>query len=255
MPMRIVSLTCSNTEIVAALGRADRLVGVDSHSDFPASVVDRLPRVGPDLEIDVDKVAALEPDLVLASLTVPGHETVVEGIEAAGLPVLTLEPTSLDDICSDIGAVAERLDAEERGREVVDGIREAFEAPEPDPAAPSVLIQWWPKPTIAPCGRSWADQVIRAAGGRNPLSGEDRPSRPVEDEDVPGLGPDAVVLAWCGVHPDRYRPDVVYGNPAFRDLPAVRRGRVFVIPEAYLGRPGPRLVHGVRAMREVIRAV
>ena len=62
--MRIVSLACSNTEIVCALGCADLLVGVDDHSDHPEDVVARLPKVGPDLEIDVDRVAALEPDLV-----------------------------------------------------------------------------------------------------------------------------------------------------------------------------------------------
>src|SRR5262245_32085204 len=69
--VRVVSLTCSNTEIVCALGLADCLVGVDNHSDYPVEVVTRLPRVGPDLDIDVERVAALEPDLVLASLTVP----------------------------------------------------------------------------------------------------------------------------------------------------------------------------------------
>jgi iron complex transport system substrate-binding protein len=253
--MRIVSLACSNTEIVTALGRADWLVGVDSHSDFPGSVVDRLPRVGPDLEIDVEKVAALEPDLVLASLTVPGHETVVEGVEAAGLPLLTLAPTSLEEVYANLEEVARRLDAEDRGREIVERMRREL-APAPSNGdGPSILIQWWPKPTIAPCGRSWADQVIRAAGGLNPLSGEDRPSRPVEDEEVRELAPDAVVLSWCGIHPTKYRPDVVYRNPLFQDLPAVRKGRVFMVPEAYLGRPGPRLVDGVRALREVVKAV
>ena len=60
--MRIVSLTCSNTEIVCALGCADRLVGVDNHSDYPAQVVKRTPRVGPDLTIDIQKVVDLKPD-------------------------------------------------------------------------------------------------------------------------------------------------------------------------------------------------
>ena len=72
MAMRIVSLACSNTEIVCALGCADLLVGVDDHSDFPTDVVGPLPKVGPDLDIDVERVAALEPDLVL-SLD-PSHE-------------------------------------------------------------------------------------------------------------------------------------------------------------------------------------
>ena len=89
--MRIVSLTCSNTEIVWALGAADWLVGVDDHSDFPAEVVSRLPRVGPDLDIDVERVRALAPDLVLASLTVPGHERIVERLQRARLPFLATE--------------------------------------------------------------------------------------------------------------------------------------------------------------------
>ncbi|MBT3326654.1 MAG: ABC transporter substrate-binding protein, partial [Gemmatimonadales bacterium] len=83
--MRIVSLACSNTEIVCALGCAHMLVGVDDHSDFPVDVVAALPKVGPDLDIDVDKVATLKPDLVLATLTVPGHEQVVARLEEAGL--------------------------------------------------------------------------------------------------------------------------------------------------------------------------
>ncbi|NBD95503.1 MAG: hypothetical protein GVY11_03385, partial [Gammaproteobacteria bacterium] len=66
--MRIVSHTCSNTEIVCALGRAGWLVGVDDHSDHPASVVSRLPRIGPDLDVDVERIRTLEPDLVITSL-------------------------------------------------------------------------------------------------------------------------------------------------------------------------------------------
>ena len=73
--MRVVSLTCSNTEIACALGCAGYLVGVDDHSDYPVDIVTKLPRVGPDLGIDVARVAALRPDLVLASLVAPvlGH--------------------------------------------------------------------------------------------------------------------------------------------------------------------------------------
>ncbi|MEE2777527.1 MAG: helical backbone metal receptor, partial [Acidobacteriota bacterium] len=92
--MRVVSTACSNTEIVCALGLEELLVGVDDHSDYPADVVAELPRVGPDLGVDVEKVVALEPDLVLASLTVPGHEEVVQSLREAGLNVLAPEPVS-----------------------------------------------------------------------------------------------------------------------------------------------------------------
>ncbi|MBT6783423.1 MAG: ABC transporter substrate-binding protein [Planctomycetes bacterium] len=79
--MRIASLTCSNTEIVCALGLADQLVAIDDHSDHPESVCRRVERVGPDLTIDVEALAGTEPDIVLASLTVPGHEKVVEQLQ------------------------------------------------------------------------------------------------------------------------------------------------------------------------------
>lgn len=270
--MRIVSLACSNTEIVCALGCEHLLVGVDDHSDYPPEVVDPLPKVGPDLEIDVDKVAALEPDLVLATLTVPGHEKVVERLEAAGLPYIAPEPVSLEDVYRDIRDIGARLGVPERAEALVremraelgtgkgDGSEAHGEGParhrteaEDDERRPTILIQWWPKPVITPGKQSWATDVIEAAGGRAVLAGENLKSRPMTDEEVAERAPDAVVLSWCGVHPSKYRPDVVLRNEAWRDLSFVKDERVFCIGEPYLGRPGPRLVEGVRRMREVVR--
>jgi iron complex transport system substrate-binding protein len=113
-------------------------------------------------------------------------------------------------------------------------------------------VQWWPKPVIAPGRLSWVTDVLRAAGARNPLGAEDVKSRPLEDEEVRELAPDAFVIAWCGVRPEKYRPDVIYRNPVWAELPALRDQRVFCVPEAYLGRPGPRLVEGVRAVRAIV---
>lgn len=257
--MRIVSLACSNTEIVHALGCAHLLVGVDEHSDYPPEVVDPLPKVGPDLDIDVDAVAALEPDLVLATLTVPGHEKVVERLERAGLPFIAPEPVSLEDVYRDIRDIGERLGVPDRAEALVKEMRaelgdgSAGVAPAED--APRILVQWWPKPVITPGRLSWATDVIHAAGGRAVLADENIKSRPMTDDEVARYDPDAVVLSWCGVHPDKYRPDVVLRNETWRELPFVREGRVFCVGEPYLGRPGPRLMEGVRRMREVVRTL
>ena len=251
--MRIVSLACSNTEIVCALGCADSLVGVDDHSDYPEDVVASLPKVGPDLDIDIDRVAALEPDLVLATLTVPGHEKVVARLEAAGLRFIAPEPVSLDDVYRDIHEIGELLAVTERADALVTEMQETLDSTEPPNDAPSILVQWWPKPVITPGKLSWATDVMRAAGGRGVLAQEDVKSRPMSDEEVAELAPDAVVLSWCGVHPDKYRPDVVLGNPSWSELPFVRDQRVYCVGEPYLGRPGPRLVDGVRQMREIVK--
>lgn len=267
--MRIVSLACSNTEIVAALGCGHLLVGVDSHSDHPPEVLDPLPRVGPDLEIDIQAVAELEPDLVLASLTVPGHEKVVEGLERAGLPHMAPEPRSLQDVYANVREIAEALGVPERGRELAarmeqglgPGSRSGGPAADGDtgagragelPSGPNLLVQWWPKPTIAPGALSWTTDVMHAAGARNPLEAEEVKSRPIADEEVEAMAPDAIVLSWCGVDPAKYRPDVIYRKETWRDVPAVREGRVFCVPEAYLGRPGPRLLDGLREIRRIV---
>jgi iron complex transport system substrate-binding protein len=292
--MRIVSLACSNTEIVAALGCAHLLVGVDNHSDEPADVLASLPRVGPDLQIDVRAVAALNPDLVLGSLTVPGHETVIEAVEAAGLPLLTLAPERLADIPADVERIALALAPADpgvidRGDALARELTSAFAgpvggrrgagsgaaglhaagalveggagAPRADTdtgegadrdALPRVLIQWWPKPVIAPGNRSWAHDLIELAGGRNLLQEDACLSRPISDEDVAARNPDLIVVSWCGVHPDKYRPEVVLRNPAFGQTSAIRQGRVLSIPEAWLGRPGPRLLNGLSALRSAV---
>ncbi len=278
--MRIVSLACSNTEIVWALGRGDMLVGVDDHSDFPEELVGPLPKVGPDLDIDVERVAALKPDLVLATLTVPGHEKIVDKLKAAGLPFIAPEPVSLDDVFRDIRDIAGRLGVADRGEALVREMRQEMGLPSESPNTgdstgaaelgtagrdqedalgaasgrprPTVLVQWWPKPVISPGQHSWVTELIELAGGRNPIGGEPVKSRPIPDEEVAALSPDVVAISWCGVNPAKYRPDVVYDNPAFAAVEAVRANRVVCIPEAFMGRPGPRLVEGYRAIREAV---
>ena len=252
--MRVVSHTCSNTEIVCALGCADLLVGVDDHSDFPEDVVGRLPRLGPDLSIDVARVRALEPDVVLASLTVPGHERVVEAVDRAGLRWVAPDPESLADVYRDVRDVAALLGVPDRGEALVERMTAAI-GDRTDPAGPRVLVEWWPKPVIAPGRRSWVTDLLRLAGGVNPIGERDVRSTPIADDDVVALRPDAVVICWCGVPFHRYRKDVVERRPAWQALPALANGQIHCVPEAFLGRPGPRLVEGWRALRDVVDSV
>ncbi|MEZ4230762.1 MAG: helical backbone metal receptor [Polyangiaceae bacterium] len=260
--MRLVSLTCSNTEIVHSLGYAAQLVGVDDHSDYPADVVAKLPRVGPDLSVDPEKVAALEPDLVLASLTVPGHEKVAASLEARGLPLLVTEPISVEDVYADVRLVAERLlefpegiGALERAERVIADMRRELTPASGAEPRPQILVEWWPRPVIVPGRDSWVNQLLEVAGAQNPFAGRAVKSTPIEHEEALAKPPDAVVIAWCGVHVDKYRPSKVYERAAWRDVPALKERRVYRVPEAYLGRPSPRLVDGARAFRSITRDV
>ncbi|MCB9691797.1 MAG: cobalamin-binding protein [Alphaproteobacteria bacterium] len=250
--MRVVSLTCSNTEIVAFLGLGDMLVGVDDHSDWPGTLVDPLPRLGPDLTIDVDAVAALEPDLVLASLTVPGHERVVEALEARGLPLLVPAPKSLADVAADIRDIGAALGHAARGDAVARGFEAGLEAHTRAPGDVPVLVEWWPRPVYTPGRQSWVTDLLVLAGGRNPFAHHDVPSLAVDTADVVREAPEAIVISWCGVPTAKYRPDIVRRREGWGDVPAVRDGRITPIAEAWLGRPGPRLVDGLRALGEVV---
>lgn len=252
--MRIVSHTCSNTEIVCALGAARSLVGVDSDSDFPPEVVAPLPKLGRDLELDVAAVEQLAPDLVLTSLTVPGHERIVEALKQAGLPVLVIDPIGLDGVYDSIAQIAEALGILTRGRSLIAQMQSDMPPVEPREARPKVLVEWWPKPVIAPARQSWVNDVLHLAGGINPFGTRDGKSLELADADVLAAAPYAVVMSWCGVKEEKYRRDVVERRPGWSEVPAVKHGRIFPVTEAFLGRPGPRLVEGYRALREICRA-
>lgn len=253
--MRVVSLACSNTEIVCALGLSHFLVGVDDHSDHPADALTELPRVGPDLNIDIARVAALKPDLVLASLTVPGHERIVEALERAGLPFVAPEPTCIDDVYADVTSIAGALGVSARGRDLVATLRAALDAPPPVRVRiPRILIEWWPKPVIVPGRDSWTTQLLERVGAVNPFASRAVKSTPVRDDEVLAARPDAIVISWCGVRSEKYREDVVLRRSAWQGLEAIRAGRVFKVPEAWLGRPGPRLIEGRQALSAIADA-
>lgn len=263
--MRIVSLTCSNTEIVWALGKADWLVGVDDYSDFPPRVVGSLPRVGPDLGIDIDAVARLAPDLVLASLTVPGHERVVEELERSGLPYIAPAPESLADTYRDVLDIAARLGVPDAGATLIarmqgeiascHGTAAALQPPAENgaPTRPAVLVEWWPKPVFVPGGRSWVTDLLTAVGARNPFQDAQAKSLAVDDEQVRAVDPAAIVVSWCGVDPAKYRLEKVYERSGWAATRAVRNRHVYAVDEAYLGRPGPRLTEGARRLAEIVR--
>ncbi len=250
--MRIVAHTCSNTEIVCALGRGDWLVGVDDHSDYPVEALEALPRIGADLDIDVERICGLEPDLVITSLTVPGHERCLARIVEAGLPYLVTQPTSLADVAADIRRIGEALDA----RGSAETLASKFDcmlaqAPRRDPGVP-VLVEWWPKPVIVPGGRSWVNEMLHLAGAFNPWCAQDVESLEVTTAQVRAFAPQAVIMSWCGVTQDKYRPHIVRRRAGWEDVPAVRDERIFAISEAWLGRPGPRLLQGIERLREIV---
>lgn len=249
--MRVFSHTCSNTEIMCALGCAHMIVGIDTDSDYPPEVVEPLTKLGRDLDLAAEQVKDLKPDLVLTSLTVPGHERIVDALRADGLPIIVCDPLSLDDVYANIIEIAEAIGVLSRGRALVAEMQ--AQMPRVERAQrPRVLVEWWPKPVIAAAQQSWVTDLIELAGGENPWKNTVAKSIPLEDSAVVDAAPDAIVMSWCGVKVQNYRADVVIRRAGHDKIPAVRNQQVHAISEEFLGRPGPRLVEGYRALRNII---
>lgn len=244
--MRLASLACSNTELLVALGLHDHLVAVDDFSDAPEAA--HAARVGPDLGIDVAALAARRPDLVLSILSVPGMERVVEAVDAAGLPQLVLDPTSWLGVLADLRAVGARLGVADRAEAVVSALEAevaALRPAGPSPVAPRVAVEWWPRPVIVAGARSWLTGMLADLGAVNAFADRDVRSTPVTLDELRAARPDLLVISWCGAK--KLRPEV-----------AEARGLgvpVAAIPEAALGRPGPRLVEGYRALAAALSSL
>jgi iron complex transport system substrate-binding protein len=250
--VRVASLTPSNTEILAFLDRIDTLVACDDFSDWPPEA-SQAAALGPDLQIDVDRLAAMDTDLVLASESVPGMEEVNDQVEEAGLRCLVLAPTTIEDVLDDVQTVAEALDVPERGARLAEAMQAGLAAVddglgEVEPV--DVYWEWWPNPPITPGAGGWMDEVIARAGGRNVFGDREEQSLEVSRAEVEAADPDVVGLCWQGTLAGKESLELLAKRDegAWSDLRAVEAGRVQPFPEALYGRPGPRLVEGIRGL-------
>lgn len=249
---RIVSLAPSNLDVCEALGVLERVVGCEDSSPLPAGAV----RLGPDLAPDLDRVAELEPDLVLASLTVPGMERTVVGLEARGLAHLVLAPRNLADVRSDVLRVAAAMRMDDAGQSAVarfDAEVKALEAVKSDGTPARVYLEWWPRPMFTPGRACFSNELIELAGGHNVFGEREGSSLEISAEDLLAADPDVCFVSWCGVEERKLDPARLVGREGLEGLRAGRNGAVFALDERFSGRPGPRMLEAARRMAAVIR--
>jgi hypothetical protein len=143
-------------------------VACEDSSDWPPEV-EGCERLGPDLGPDLDRVAALAPDLVLSSLSVPGMERNVTGLRVRGVRQRVLAPRSLDDVLAELRLVGEDLGLPERAAAVCEQMqaeREALRAARPERPV-GVYLEWWPRPMFSPGAACYSNELIALAGGFN----------------------------------------------------------------------------------------
>lgn len=241
-PERIVSLAPANTEIVAALGLLDRLVGVTSFCDYPAEVAD-IEKVGDFVGPNVEAVAAVDPDLVLATTGV--QDDVIQQLEAIGATVVAIDPQDLEQLYAAIemagavtGAGEEATILVSNMRADVDAVGETLRDAEPA----SCFIEIAQEPLFTAGAGTLMDDLITVAGGTNVVTDAGWVPYSLEQllEDDP-----AVYMATLGSMSD---PADLAARPGFSALSSVKNGRVAVLDDNLVSRPGPRVVEGIKAI-------
>ena len=163
-PRRVVSLVPSLTELVCALGRADRLVGVTRYCTEPAEVVAALPKLGGTKNPDIDAIVRLAPDLVLVNAEETRRED-FQSLTSAGLTVLVSFPRTLEEAEQAIERVGRALDAEAPANALVAEI--VALRGEATPRRLRVFCPIWRKPWMSFNRDTYVHDLLHCAGGEN----------------------------------------------------------------------------------------
>lgn len=253
--MRIISICPSNTELLHYLGLIDQLIAVDDFSDWPDSV-QSLPRLGPDLSINMDKVEQLKPDLVLASLSVPGMEKNVDELQKRGIPHIVLNPNSLEEIAQDLITVGKYTNRNKEAAQVVSKYNQFIAQYEQISKSisnrPTLYWEWWPKPVFTPGKLNWLTYISNLSGASNLFEDVELASVQTDWEDVFHRNPSHICLAWVGVRQDKVNPSLVEKRPGWVNLEAVKSNNIHILEEALYCRPSPRLLLGLKKLASLV---
>lgn len=285
--MRICSLLPGATEVVAALGLADDLVGISHECDYPPEVrhkpvlvhaaidpehtssfdIDRqvrttLEAAQPLYTLDVVRFAQAQPDLVitqdLCHVCAVTPDRLQHAISALPAPprVLSLNPGNLDETLRDVERIGEATGRAAVARALAAQLRARLQSVRarvaPIRQRPRVVCLEWLAPLYV--AGHWVPEMVSCAGAVDALGLAGSASTPVTWEHVLAAAPDVLLLMPCGFtvsrtlrELDRLSCDLSW--PDWQTLPAVRDGNVFAVDaSAYFSRPGPRLVDGVELL-------
>ena len=286
--MRICSLLPSNTEIIFALGLGNSLVGVTHECDYPAEVssvpvvtssvvpdeglmsreihsaITGLIHKGSSIyHLDQEALGRADPHLILTQelceVCAVSYKEVKSAVRIldTDAKVVSLEPTTLDDILSNIQVVGDLTDSGPRAREVVAGLRKRIDAvaslASTAKSRPRVFCMEWLDPIFV--GGHWVPQMVELAGGMNGLGIIGEPSIQATWQQVADFAPEILVLMPCGFGIPRTFEELEKMSfpDEWKTLPAVEQGNVFVVDgSSYFNRPGPRIVDGLELLAQII---
>ena len=244
---RIISLAPHATELLYAAGAATKLVGVVAFSDFPPEAK-QLPQVGDAHALDLERILALRPDLVVAWDS-GNNPAQVAQLERAGIPVFRSEPRRLEDVAASIERLAVLIGRPGFGQAAARDMRQelAVLTEKYRNAAPvSVFYEIWREPLMTLNGQHIISDALGRCGARNIFAG----LAPL----TPAVSVESVLAARPEVIAGSFDADSRLAWQKWTDIPAVRAGNFCAIDSSRMHRSGPRLVSAARDLCACIDA-
>jgi len=246
--LRIVSLAPSATSILCAIGAKKLLVGVTKWCADVAQV-NGLPRLGDCWHMDsADKIMKLKPSLVIGS--VPYKQETLAKLLEHPLSFLATNPRSLADIEDDIRILGRIAGRPRQAELLVNKMRQEFaliaKKRRSSKSKLRAYCEAWPNPRIS--SPPWVAEIVKICGAEMVLPAGQK----VSDEQVASAKPEVIVLAWAATG-DRAKPQTSYQVAAWKDVPAIRNKRVYVVRDELLNTPGPPLVAGAKQLFRIFQ--
>lgn len=238
---RIVSLAPHVTELLFAAGAGAQVVGVVTYSDFPAEA-QRLPEVGSYNNIDMERVAALRPDLVVAWSS-GNRDAHLDKLRALGIPVYLNEPRTLDDVPRSLETLGKLAGSEVAAQRSADDFRArlaTLESTYRERPRVRMFYQIWNQPLMTINDAHLISDVIRLCAGENVFGSLDQLAPRISEEAVLAANPEAIVASGMG----EARPDWLDSWRRWPALDAVRHDNLFFVPPDLLQRHTPRILDG-----------
>jgi iron complex transport system substrate-binding protein len=250
-PKRIVSLAPNVAEILFGLGLDKEIVGVSIHSNFPEKAKSKV-RVGSYIHLDFEKIASLHPDLIVA--TGAGNTRgMVDRLGKLGFQTYVIYPKNFRDILQSIAHIGQVVDRKEEARSIIDGMRKrcerVMELTKGLPR-PKVFIQIGDVPIVTVGKGSFADDLIRLAGGEN-IAGKKNEVYPrLGREEILKRSPEVIVIS--SMNPTGDYQKILQEWTRWKTIPAVKNGRIHLIDSDLLDRPSPRIIDGLEELASVL---
>ena len=242
---RIVTLAPHAAESLYAAGAGDKLVGTVDYSDYPPAAK-KVPRVGGYSRVDLEAVAALKPDLVLAWES--GNDmTQVDKLKALGLTVYVSQPNTIDNIANQLERVGQLAGTESVANAVADRFRkrlESLRAANAGKPKVRVFYQIWKTPLMTVGGPQIISDAIRICGGENVFGHLKQMAPNVSVKAVLEADPEAIVATGMG----DARPEWLHDWDPWTRMTAVKRHNLFHINPDIMQRHTPRILDGTEKL-------